>query len=331
MPKVSVIIPVYNTAPCLRRCLESVTGQTLRDIEIICVNDGSTDDSPAILSEYSRRDSRVLVIDFDENKGVSVARNAGLAVAQGEFIGFVDSDDYIDLWFYERLYEAAVNHGADIAKCNRRTTEIDGKITFMQPNRAIKENKFFFMMGFQAAIYNRAMLQKEDIRFPEGITNREDIVFLIKAVYWASNIITVDDAWYYCEKRPESASQSLNFQKVLESSVSAAGMIIDFLNSADIDPASYSHIVHKELKCIYRQGRGQGKNDEAVARCQRLFARCLHKELLLSSLSLPPVMAYLFKNGDRDGLAVYQSFGSKQSASFLVPKILRSSIRRRLK
>ena len=329
MSKISVVIPVFNTAPCLHRCLESVTGQTLRDIEIICVNDGSTDVSSAILHEYSRRDSRVLVIDFDENKGVSVARNAGLAVAQGEFIGFVDSDDYIDLCFFERLYEAAVNHGADIAKCNRRTREVDGKITFIEPNQAVRENKFYFMIGFQAAIYNRAMLQKNDIRFPEGITNREDIVFLIKAVYWANNIITVDDAWYHCEKRPESASQSLNFQKVLESGVSAAGMIIDFLNSVDIDPASYSHIVHKELKRIYRQGRGQGKNDDAVARCQRLFARCRHKELLLSSLSLPPVLAYLFKNGDRDGLAVYQSFSSKQSASFLIPKLLRSNVRRR--
>ena len=100
MPKVSVIIPVHNTASFLRRCLDSVAGQTLQDIEIICVNDASPDEASAILHEYAMRDNRMRIIEFAENKGVSVARNTGMDAANGEYIGFVDGDDYIDLDFY---------------------------------------------------------------------------------------------------------------------------------------------------------------------------------------------------------------------------------------
>ena len=90
MCKISVIVPVYNVAPYLPKCLDSICNQTLKDIEIICVNDCSTDSSFEILKEYSQKDSRIKLIDFKENKGVSAARNAGIKTAHGEYIGFVD-------------------------------------------------------------------------------------------------------------------------------------------------------------------------------------------------------------------------------------------------
>ena len=96
MPKVSVIIPIYNTEKYLRKCLDSVCNQTLSDIEIICVNDCSTDNSLEILEEYASKDNRIKLIDFKENKGAAVARNAGIDEAKGEYIGFVDSDDFVD-------------------------------------------------------------------------------------------------------------------------------------------------------------------------------------------------------------------------------------------
>ena len=104
MAKISVIIPVYNTEKYLRRCLDSVCNQTLSDIEIICINDCSTDNSLEILREYSAKDERVKVIDFKKNKGAAVARNIGIDEAQGECLGFVDSDDFVDLDFSEKLY-----------------------------------------------------------------------------------------------------------------------------------------------------------------------------------------------------------------------------------
>lgn len=105
--KVSVIVPVYNVEKYLRECLNSLVNQTLKEIEIICINDGSEDSSLEILNEYASKDSRFVIIN-QENSGQSVARNKGLDVAKGEYIGFVDSDDWVDLNFFENLYSEAV-------------------------------------------------------------------------------------------------------------------------------------------------------------------------------------------------------------------------------
>ena len=115
MLKVSVIVPVYNVEKYLPDCLDSLCNQTLKDIEIICVNDGSTDGSLNILSEYSNLDSRIKVID-KVNEGAAAARNAGMETAAGEYIGFVDSDDWVDADFYEKLYLEASSKNADIAR-----------------------------------------------------------------------------------------------------------------------------------------------------------------------------------------------------------------------
>ena len=114
MAKISVVVPVYNVEAYLERCLDSLINQTLSDIEIICVNDGSTDSSPEKLEEFAKKDSRIKIIN-QENGGLSAARNTGIEAATGEYIGFVDSDDYVDLDFYEKLYNAATSHNADIS------------------------------------------------------------------------------------------------------------------------------------------------------------------------------------------------------------------------
>lgn len=106
MIKVSIIIPVYNTSKYLPRCLDSVISQSLKDIEIICINDGSTDDSLNILKKYHDVDNRIIILNL-QNGGVARARNAGIKKAIGEFIGFVDSDDYVDNNYFENLYNQA--------------------------------------------------------------------------------------------------------------------------------------------------------------------------------------------------------------------------------
>lgn len=116
LPKVSVIIPVYNTEKYLKKCLDSVCNQTLQDIEIICINDCSQDNCLEILKAYALSDTRVRIIDFKENRGAGAARNAGIEAAQGEYIGFVDSDDFIDLDFYEKLYNSGTKTKANVVK-----------------------------------------------------------------------------------------------------------------------------------------------------------------------------------------------------------------------
>ena len=114
MPELSVIIPVYNTDKYLEKSLDSLTSQTLKDIEIICVNDGSTDNSLAVLQKYADKDSRIIVIN-QEHKMQGAARNAGIKIAEGEYIGFVDSDDWVDKDYFEKLYNAVKKYDSDIA------------------------------------------------------------------------------------------------------------------------------------------------------------------------------------------------------------------------
>ncbi len=114
IPMVSVIIPVYNVEPYLRECMDSIVNQTLRDIEIICVNDGSTDGSLSILEEYRANDPRIAVISQD-NKGLSAARNRGLSQARGKYIYFVDSDDYVALDTLKDVARLAEDHHVDAA------------------------------------------------------------------------------------------------------------------------------------------------------------------------------------------------------------------------
>ena len=111
-PKISVIVPVYNVEKYLRKCIDSLTNQTLKDIEIILVNDGSTDNSGSIIDEYAKQDKRVIAI-HKENGGQSSARNMGLDIAKGKYVGFIDSDDWIELDMYENMYLALVKGNAD--------------------------------------------------------------------------------------------------------------------------------------------------------------------------------------------------------------------------
>ena len=111
-PLVSVIIPVFNTEDYLGQCLDSAVNQTLKDIEIICINDGSTDHSPAILEEYQAKDPRVVIISQD-NRGLSAARNCGMIKARGKYVYFLDSDDYVDSETLKRSTELAEKNDLD--------------------------------------------------------------------------------------------------------------------------------------------------------------------------------------------------------------------------
>ena len=126
-PKVSIIVPTYNVEPYLRECLDSICRQTLKDIEIICVNDGSTDGSLAIINEYAERDSRIVVLD-GPNGGYGKGMNRGLDRATGEYIGIVEPDDFIALTMYEDLYAIASEHDLDFVKADfyRFTREENG-------------------------------------------------------------------------------------------------------------------------------------------------------------------------------------------------------------
>ena len=133
MIRVSIIVPVYNVEPYLRECLDSILGQTLQEMEIICVNDGSTDSSPAILEEYTAKDTRIRLIS-QENGGYGKAMNHGLEAALGEYIGIVEPDDYVDSHMFGDLYEIAQQQNLDFIKADfyrfTKSNNGDMKLTY---------------------------------------------------------------------------------------------------------------------------------------------------------------------------------------------------------
>ena len=180
MPKVSVIVPVYNVEPYLRECMESLVRQTLKDIEIICVNDGSTDGSPAILKEYAARDSRIVLVD-KENGGYGLAMNIGLDRAAGEYVGIVEPDDFAALTMYEDLYNAAKENDLDLVKADFKRFYTEGdRETYIRTRLsredadygivfkpAEKPDCFFWVMNTWSGIYRLSFLREKGIRHNE--------------------------------------------------------------------------------------------------------------------------------------------------------------------
>lgn len=131
--KISVIVPVYNVDRFLDRCLISITGQTFKDLEIILVDDGSPDNSPQMCEEWAKKDNRIRVI-HKENGGLGFARNSGMEIATGEFIAFVDSDDYIEFDMYEKLYQEAEESDSDIVYSGFNYIASNGQKTVFTEN-----------------------------------------------------------------------------------------------------------------------------------------------------------------------------------------------------
>ena len=189
-PRVSVIIPVYNAEKYLRGCIDSVLGQSLRELEVICVDDGSTDGSAAILKEYAEKDSRVHVL-HQENKGAGAARNLGIDAARGEFAAFIDADDWAEKGYCSELAKCADEHSADIVVCRaQRFDDATGeplpsdwmlKEQYL-PGKAfapedIKKYIFQFTYGqVWDKLFRRELLTANGIRFPE-IRAAEDTSF----------------------------------------------------------------------------------------------------------------------------------------------------------
>lgn len=206
-PKVSVIIPVYNTEMYLRQCLDSVVNQTLREIEIICVDDGSTDSSLEILREYEARDHRIQVVT-QANINAGAARNRGLDLAKGEYLSFLDADDFFEPEMLERAYVTARSCEAEILvyRCNNYITEED-RYTDRQnsieaacipetkpfPGTAIKGNLFFSFVGWAwDKLISRQYVQENGLRFQEQRTTN-DLYFVYFALAKAQRITTMDE------------------------------------------------------------------------------------------------------------------------------------------
>lgn len=270
MPKVSVIVPCYNVAPYIGACLDSLINQTLDDIEIICVDDKSTDNTLAIIKERMPQDSRIKIIELPKNSGVSVARNTGIDAATGEYVGFVDPDDYVDLDFYKKLYEAATLENADIAKANLTVISVDGVHTAGRLNRFVKQDKLNFQYEFTSAIYKKEFLDEHNLRFLPGVSIGEDVNWQIKAAYLANKIPVIDEVSYFYVRRTDSAYCQFLTRTKIEKVCSASQDLLTWANNqTDITFSDYMNIMRSVyalmLNNIPKSMTYQDK--EYIARC----------------------------------------------------------------
>lgn len=200
--KVSIIVPVYNTENYLTRCLESLVNQSLKEIEIILINDCSTDHSVDILEKYKQKyPDKIIIVDLKENKGPGGARNEGISIAKGEYLGFVDSDDDVSNYMFEELYKIAASSDYDIVDCqfyyeafnaNMKTT-IDsalGELTLE------KRRELFVHSGFiWSKIIKRTIITDNNIKFREN-TAYEDIDFIRIVMFYCTKICATNSILY---------------------------------------------------------------------------------------------------------------------------------------
>ena len=202
--KVTIIIPIYNSEKYLEECLETVINQTYRNLEIILVNDGSTDNSLAIMEKYAKLDGRIMCIS-QKNLGVGFARNAGLENATGKYISFIDSDDYVSLNFIEKLINT-IQENDLYSYCG---VNINGKDTFLTE----EENKLYIRQVCTNKLYNAKYLK--NIRFSNHRYS-EDLIFNYKLSFVSESVSSIQDSLYFYRKNEISISNnwSNNYEEI---------------------------------------------------------------------------------------------------------------------
>lgn len=232
--RVSVIVPVYNGEKCLTNCMESILSQSLREIEVILVDDGSVDETPALCKGYAERDGRVKVIR-QKNAGLGMARNAGLEAAEGEYVAFVDADDWVSSRMCEKLYQAGKTQQADLVLAG--IYQVGGNLFAGEENSAVccfesqevfsgkagKERLVFGIVGAEPweqedsrynfsvckNLYRRQVIQDYGLRFPsERQIICEDVIFLLKFAAKTEKAVGIPGAFYYYRRNEVSLTRS---------------------------------------------------------------------------------------------------------------------------
>lgn len=253
MIEVSIIIPVYNVERYLSKCLDSLINQTLKDIEIICINDGSTDNSLNILKEYALKDSRIKIID-KQNEGQGIARNLGIEFAQGEFIGFVDPDDWIEPDMYEKMYNQAKELSSQVVICDYKKyfeddnkycdVNIFRKAVSLTKSRAVKfptgenidkrlfdDTLLISPAYIWNAIFETDLLKNNDIKFSD-LRCYEDVLFNIRTRVLAQKVSYINSA-LYCYRIRKTSTLRANDKRYIDL-INVIGLVKDYLTDQNL-------------------------------------------------------------------------------------------------
>lgn len=268
-PKVSVIVPVYNVESYLDRCVKSILNQTLKDIEIILVDDGSSDNCPAICDKYASKDHRVKVV-HKKNAGLGMACNSGIEVALGEYIAFCDSDDWVDAEMYQIMYETAKTHDADAVYSGLKRVNGEGRILSYMPHprhtQIIRDKEIGKLMcdlicanpssrfdheiqvSAKVVLYKKKFLDEYDLKFvSEREFPSEDMIFNVSVLSVASVVVVIDKYYYNYYVNESSISTTLKkdqFDKIVKSanlidSIISKGRNIEYASMGSIRLARF--------------------------------------------------------------------------------------------
>lgn len=249
MIKISVIIPVYNSSKFLAECLESVISQELKEIEIIVVNDGSTDNSLEIIKKYEKIDNRIILID-KVNEGQSKARNIGIKLARGKYIGFIDSDDYIPSDYYKKLYLKIEKENSEIVVCGVEIIDSSRNNIKMEIVDYTHKIDFLFdkkNFGFPVnKLYRKDILDEKNIYFDESLKLSEDFLFNLQYLLEIEKISSVLENYYCYRKHSTNTTKNQYLYverfKVIEKS-------LEFLKNEQLDDITRE----KMIEIIIRQ------------------------------------------------------------------------------
>lgn len=230
---ISVIVPIYNKAPYIKECLDDICNQTYRDLEIICINDGSTDGSGEIVKEYAKKDTRFCYIE-QENRGVSAARNRGLELAKGDYISFIDCDDGLEKDMYSFLLELMKKYNADIAHCGYKKVHLDGSsaevgnsnICLVQGSEEALECLIggkYFTGSLWNKLYKAALF--ENVKFDKELKINEDLLVNFRAFSQAKCIVFSGTTKYLYYERKEASSTRIQNEKKLLDALSVSEQI----------------------------------------------------------------------------------------------------------
>ena len=214
MKKVSIIVPIYNVEKYLRRCLDSIVNQTLKEIECILINDGSPDQSQKIIDEYVNKYPNLFKSYNKVNGGLSDARNYALDFVTGEYIAFVDSDDWIEPFMYERMYKVAINESADLVVCDFfMEWELTGIRNYIQGLRRESNDDFKNLLISPPSAWNKIykadLFLKTNIRYPKGLWY-EDLATTAKLIPLCKKISYIDEAFVHYIQREGSIMSTIN-------------------------------------------------------------------------------------------------------------------------
>ena len=251
-PYISVIVPIYNSEKYIYQCVDSILNQSYKDIELLLINDGSTDASGRICDEYARNDTRVKVI-HKENGGVASARNLGLGLARGEWLTFVDSDDWIEPTMLEEVYQKAKIDNADLVFVDIRysyPTCISVYQTFRwrgKPQDALYDylTKTRYCPGW--GLIKRSLIEDNKYRFPENITIYEDFHLLVRLIFRSNIISQVEKPLYNYRMQDTSIVHSTSHNRTLQNQTWAYNSILEYFKDNGVydkyAPSLYGRIL----------------------------------------------------------------------------------------